>query len=119
MKLLFSAILLISAAVGAFAQSAPRIYSNDGKGVYLGKLSANPYDQDSISNPYGKYGSQYSQYSVNNPYGTYGSPYSMYSATNPYTTSAPVIIAPRTTFPSLPSLPSLPTLGGCCIDWSN
>lgn len=117
MKLLLSALILL--ATSAFAQQAPRLYSNDGKGVYLGKLSANPYDQDSISNPYGKYGSPYSQNSVNNPYGTYGSPYSPYSATNPYATSAPVIVAPRSTMPlTFPSL-STPRLSTkCCSDWS-
>jgi hypothetical protein len=116
MKLLISAILL---AAAAFAQSAPRLYSNDGKGVYLGKLSANPYDQDSVSNPYGKYGSPYSQNSINNPYGTYGSPYSSYSATNPYTTTAPIIVAPRSTYSTTPSWSSLPSLSTkCCSDWS-
>ncbi|SOD42715.1 hypothetical protein [Nitrosovibrio sp. Nv4] len=43
---------------------------------YLGNLSSNPYDPDSTSNPYGRYGSEYSQDSINNPYGQYGSPYS-------------------------------------------
>jgi len=56
---------------------------------YLGRLSANPYDPNSISNPYGQYGSPYSPTSINNPYSRYGSPYSPQSATNPYATSAP------------------------------
>ena len=99
MKLIF-ALLLIS--VAAFAQQSPRLYSNDGKGLYLGTLSANRYDSESVSNPYGEYGSRYSDKSINNPYGIYGSRYSPYSATNPYTTTAPVIIAPSYT-PSWPS----------------
>lgn len=103
--------LFILAVFGTFmlcAQNAPRIYSGDGQGKYLGRLSANPYDKDSISNPYGKYGSQYSQDSVNNPYGKYGSPYSPYSANNPYATKAPVIISA----PSSNSLwPSSPHVG--------
>ena len=37
-------------------------------GTYRGKVSSNPYDPDSISNPYGRYGSPYSVDSVNNPY---------------------------------------------------
>lgn len=61
-------------------------------GKYLGKLSSDPYDSDSVSNPYGQYGSQYSPDSVNNPYGQYGSPYSNSSANNPYATEAPVLI---------------------------
>jgi len=51
---------------------------------YLGNLNQNPYDPNSVNNPYGQYGSKYSPDSIRNPYGTYGSPYSPYSPTNPY-----------------------------------
>lgn len=54
----------------------------------LGNYSANPYDPDSTSNPYGA-GSAYNANSVNNPYGIYGSTYSNESAKNPYATDAP------------------------------
>lgn len=37
-----------------FATDAPRLY--DQQGNYRGKLSANPYDPDSPSNPYRQYG---------------------------------------------------------------
>jgi hypothetical protein len=60
-------------------------------GKYLGKLNANRYDADSVSNPYGRYGSRYSTDSVNNPRGRYGSRYSTDSINNPYTTGGPVI----------------------------
>ena len=56
---------------------------------YLGKLSANPYNADSTSNPYGQHGSEYSNKSINNSHGRYGSQYSNDSATNPYATNAP------------------------------
>src|SRR5262245_57717788 len=92
MKLLLSAILLSAVA---FAQS-PQLRSNDGQSKYLGNLSANRYDVNSTSNPYGQYGSRYSPDSINNRYGTYGSPYSPYSANNPYTTTAPMIVVPVT-----------------------
>jgi hypothetical protein len=49
----------------------------------LGELSANPYDPDSTSNPYGRYGSPFSPDSINNPFGV-GNPYSPSSPTNPY-----------------------------------
>ena len=49
----------------------------------LGELSANPYDPDSTSNPYGRYGSPFSPDSINNPFGA-GSPYNPSSPTNPY-----------------------------------
>lgn len=64
-------------------------------GKYLGNLSANPYDPNSTSNPYGQYGSQHSADSINNPYGQYGSPYSNDSANNPYATNPPAIVNPQ------------------------
>lgn len=70
----------------------PSVVGDDGK--YLGTLSSNPFDPNSVSNPYGKYGSPYSPDSINNPYGKYGSPYSPLSATNPYATRAPKIVDP-------------------------
>lgn len=48
----------------------PRIYSRSG--TYLGELSTNRYAPDSVSNPYGRYGSRYSPDSINNPYTRYG-----------------------------------------------
>ncbi|HVT48081.1 MAG TPA: hypothetical protein VHD57_09865 [Vicinamibacterales bacterium] len=100
-------------ATNPYATQAPRLIGHDG--TYLGKLSANPYDPDSVSNPYGRYGSRYSPTSVNNPYGQYGSRYSPLSPNNPYTTTAPSIISAPTlpalpALPALPSLPALPTL---------
>jgi hypothetical protein len=50
---------------------------------FLGKLSDNPYDPDSTSNAYDRYGSEYSTDSINNPYGA-GNPYRYDSPTNPY-----------------------------------
>ena len=58
---------------------------------YIGNLNSNQYDPNSVSNPYGKYGSKYSADSINNPYGKYGSKYSNESANNPYATNAPKI----------------------------
>ena len=54
----------------------------------LGELSANPYNPDSTSNPYGAGGS-FKPDGINNPFSPYGSPYSNQSATNPYATDAP------------------------------
>lgn len=55
-----------------YATDAPRIY--DSQGNYRGRLSTNPYEADSTSNPYGRYGSPYSPDSINNPYATGSSP---------------------------------------------
>lgn len=74
-------------ATNPYATQAPRIYGADG--TYLGKMTANSLDPDSISNPFGRYGNQYNANCVNNPYGRYGSPHSTFSANNPYSTNAP------------------------------
>jgi len=87
-KLLLITILSFSGVV--LADTPILVDPNTGK--YLGNLNSNQYDPNSVSNPYGKYGSQYSQDSINNPYGKYGSPYSNKSINNPYATEAPIII---------------------------
>ena len=82
MKRLFLIAVLSAVAFPAAAES-PKLYSADG--TYLGNVNSNQYDPNSISNPYGRYGSPYSPNSINNPYGQYGSPYSPNSVHNPYT----------------------------------
>jgi len=68
-------------ATNPYATNPPKLY--DSEGNYRGKLSAKPYDPESVSNPYGRYGSPYSADSINNPYGA-GSPYRTDSPNNPY-----------------------------------
>jgi len=78
-----------TSARNPYATDAPKIVAQDG--TYLGKLTENRYVPDSVSNPYGRYGSPYSPTSINNPYSTYGSPYSSQSPNNPYATQAPLL----------------------------
>lgn len=54
----------------------------------LGKLT-NKYDNDSILNKYGPYGSQYSTTSIFNKYSQYGSKYGTFSIHNPYCSTPP------------------------------
>lgn len=65
------------------------IIANDGQ--FLGKLSLNIYDVDSILNKYGRYGNPYSPTSIMNKYSTYGSQYSSLSPFNQYTNTPPTI----------------------------
>ena len=44
-------------------------------GQFLGMLSSNKYQSDSVINKYGSYGSKYSSTSIFNQYGQYGSRY--------------------------------------------
>ena len=89
----FAAGLLIALAL-EMAAAGPPILVDRQTGKYLGNLSSNPYDPNSTSNPYGRYGNEYSQDSINNPYGRYGSEYSQDSPNNPYATNPPAIMAP-------------------------
>ncbi len=90
--LLFSAVALMFILSSAVAYAAPPVLIDPQTGKYLGNLSANPYDPDSVSNTTGQYGSPYSQDSINNPVGEYGSPYSDKSINNPYATNPPIVI---------------------------
>ena len=56
---------------------------------YLGRLSVNPHDPDSVVNPFGRFGNLLSPDSVNNPIGRFGNRFSPSGATNPFTTWAP------------------------------
>lgn len=60
-------------------------------GTYLGKVS-DKYDQKSIFNKYGTYGSPYASKSIWNDYGQYGSEYSNKSARSEYTSTPPRIL---------------------------
>jgi hypothetical protein len=92
-NLLILAALTLGLATSALAQNSPYIVSPDGQ--FLGNLNNNPYDRNTVANPYGRYGSPYSRDSINNPYGEYGSPYSRNSARNPYATNPPRVYAPN------------------------
>lgn len=94
MKTTHACLLALALVAGgnAVAQT-PYIVSPNG--TYLGNLSANRYDANSVANPYGKYGNPYSPTSINNKNSAYGNPYSSQSVNNPYATSAPVIVSPR------------------------
>ena len=74
-------------AQNPYSVKGPKIVGKDGR--YLGRLNRNKYHPESISNPYGVYGSKYSPFSVKNSFGVYGSRYSPFSSANPYATEAP------------------------------
>jgi len=63
---------------------SPSTFAHD----YLGQYGVNSYLPSSTSNQYGA-GSQYEPISISNPYGKYGSDYSSESANNQFATDAP------------------------------
>jgi len=60
--------------------------------TYLGKLTTDILDSDSIFNELGTYGSSTSVYSIWNKYGKFGNEYSVYSAFNRHSITPPMII---------------------------
>lgn len=61
-------------------------------GVFLGEVTKNRYDTNSMANSFGSYGSRYSSTSVFNPYSNYGSKYSTYSPFNNFATNPPSFV---------------------------
>lgn len=61
-------------------------------GQFLGVVSTNPFDSDSLANSFGTFGNRFSSYSIWNEFGTYGSPFSMLSPWNAYTSTPPILI---------------------------
>lgn len=82
-------LFLMLFSMASFADSP---YLMDGRtGKYLGNLSSNTMDPNSVSNPIGRYGSSISPDSINNPIGRYGSSISLDSPNNPLATNPPEI----------------------------
>ncbi len=66
-------------------------YIEGSDGTFLGSLVPDRFNDDSVFNPYGSFGSKYSQTSIFNPYGEYGSKFSNLSAYNEFTTTPPSV----------------------------
>ncbi|MFB9273677.1 stalk domain-containing protein [Cohnella cellulosilytica] len=71
--------------------TAPELFSNDGK-TYLGKITSNTFDSDSIFNEFGTYGSKFQSKSIWNEFGDYGSEFSNKSAFNEFATKPPLVV---------------------------
>jgi hypothetical protein len=66
------------------------IWSYDGK-TFLGAVSQNNFDQNSIANDFGSYGSSFSSTSIFNDFSPFGSQFDSNSANNSFTSTPPVI----------------------------
>ena len=65
----FISTTLLAFLVSGFTQAEPPHLVDRQTCKYLGNLSANQYDFNSVSNPYGHYGSEYSPDRIHNLYG--------------------------------------------------
>ncbi|UXN34346.1 hypothetical protein N8E86_09840 [Avibacterium paragallinarum] len=91
MKNLLAALSLF-VSIGAYAAPVYLLFDGIKHEKFLGCLNCNKYDNSSIWNKYGEFGSKYSNDSIWNKYGTYGSKYNSESPWNKYSTNAPIIV---------------------------
>jgi len=69
-----------------------KLIADDAKHTYLGTLTTNKFDTESVFNEFGIYGSEFSSKSIYNEFGTFGSEFSIYSPFNEFTSKPPLII---------------------------
>lgn len=65
------------------------LVANDGQ--FLGKLTFNKFDSESILNSFGEYGNRFSSKSIYNRFGNYGNRFSSLSPFNNFTNTPPKI----------------------------
>jgi len=59
---------------------------------FLGVVTSNAFNTDSVLNEYGPYGSRFSQVSILNAFGPYGGEYATLSPFNQYTSTPPMLV---------------------------
>ena len=94
---LFVTFLIISYQSNLFAQHL-LLFGGDKNEVYLGCITCNKFDNESIWNKFGTYGSKFNSESIWNKFGTYGSKFNMYSPWNKHSIQAPVVVDKTGTF---------------------
>lgn len=85
-------LFLIIFSSQAFATEALLLFGGKNHDQYIGCLNCGKYDDGSVCNKYGDYGSKYSDKSIWNKYGDYGSKYNDESPWNKYGSNPPVIV---------------------------
>lgn len=68
------------------------LIADDDKKTYLGRLTTNKFDSESIYNDFGTYGSKFSSNSIWNEFGSFGGKFSSYSPFNEFTSTPPLIV---------------------------
>ncbi len=73
-----------------------RVVASDGQ--FLGVLTQNEFNSDSILNEFGRYGGEFSRTSIFNEFGRYGGEFSSLSPFNEFTSTPPTIISSQGEF---------------------
>ena len=91
MKFYLLLFLTITFSFSAYSQKL-LIYGGEKHDIYLGCLSCDKFDSDSIWNKFGLYGSKFNAQSIWNKYGKYGGSFSDYSPFNKFARNPPVLV---------------------------
>lgn len=92
MKQEFTYLMLCLIFSGTVTSQTLHLFGGSNHDVYLGCLTCNSYDDNSIWNEYGTFGSVYDSKSIWNEHGTYGSEYNSDSPWNEYGSNPPVVV---------------------------
>ena len=91
MKAIALILAILSATpTAALAQNPLSIMGGDGS--FLGIITPDKYNKNSICNQYGAYGGKYNPHSIFNEYGTYGGKYSDLGAYSEIAQHPPLIV---------------------------
>jgi len=69
-----------------------KLIADDSSHTYLGKLTTNKFDSESVFNEFGTYGNKFNSKSIYNEFGTFGGEFSQYSPFNEFTSKPPLIV---------------------------
>lgn len=87
-------LLLFLTLIFSFSAHSQKllIYGGEKNDIYLGCLSCDKFDSDSIWNKFGLYGSKFNAQSIWNKYGKYGGSFNDYSPFNKFARNPPVLV---------------------------
>lgn len=91
MKIIYSLFLIILFSISSAAQKLS-IYGGKNHEVYLGCLTCDKFDSDSIWNKFGLYGSKFNAQSIWNKFGRYGGSFNDYSPFNKFARNPPKLV---------------------------
>ncbi|SRR6266478_442833 len=91
------AAALLTVSTAAHAEKI-MIFGGQGHKTYLGCLSCNKFDYDSVFNEFGPHGSKFSPESIFNHFSEYGSKFSSHSACNKWASDPPVVVDKKGSF---------------------
>ena len=87
-----STVTITASSLPVISTISLYLYGGANNSVYLGCITCNKVQTESICNSFGTYGSAFNSSSIWNQFGTYGSSFQTYSPWNSYSSNGPLIV---------------------------